>query len=213
MNLNGKYIKRQFYRNKAKNSLMKLLCFISRKNPILWKNIGRGVILSRLARINDSRDISLGSNVWIEEHATLSPMGGKISIGDSTHIHPYAILMCYGGDISIGSYCTVNPFCVLYGHGGLTIGDAVRIATHTVIIPANHIYDDLETPIRLQGIRKEGVVIHDDVWIGAGVKILDGVTIGKGSIIAAGAVVSKNVSDYAIVAGVPGQIVGRRGDR
>ena len=213
MQLNSKYVMSKVYRTKAISAVMRFLYFICPQNPILWKNIERGATLSRLAKIYDSKDISIGNNVWIEGYATISPMGGTINIGDSTHIHPYAMLMSYGGDIHIGSFCTVNPFCVLYGHGGLRIGNAVRIATHTVIIPANHIYEDPVTPVRLQGIKREGVVINDDVWIGAGVKILDGVTIGKGSIIAAGAVVSKSVPERSIVAGVPGQIVGRRGDK
>ena len=54
------------------------------------------------------------------------------------------------------------------------------------------------------------VIIEDDVWIGTGVIILKGVTIGTGSIVAAGAVVTKNVESYTIVAGIPAKIVKRR---
>lgn len=122
------------------------------------------------------------------------------------------MLLPYGGHVNIGEFCTINPFCVLYGHGGLQIGNFVRIATHTVIIPANHVFDDANTPIARQGLTKRGVRIGDDVWIGAGVRILDGVTIGSGAIIAAGSVVNKNVPPLTIVGGIPAKFMRKRGD-
>ena len=54
---------------------------------------------------------------------------------------------------------------------------------------------------------KGDIVISDDVWIGIRATILSGVHIGQGAIIAAGAVVSKDVPPYAIVGGVPAQII------
>jgi acetyltransferase-like isoleucine patch superfamily enzyme len=99
---------------------------------------------------------------------------------------------------------------MLNGAGGLEVGNNVRIAAHTVIIAANHIYESRDTPIRNQGARKEGIKIHNDVWIGSNVTILDGVTIGEGSIIAAGAVVTESVPEYSIVGGVPAERIGSR---
>ena len=52
------------------------------------------------------------------------------------------------------------------------------------------------------------VIIEDDVWIGAGAKILDGIVIRKGTIVCAGAVVTKNTEEYNIVAGVPAKTIG-----
>lgn len=133
-----------------------------------------------------------------------------LSIGRRCQIFPYAMLMTYGGSVKIGDDCTVNPFSILYGVGGLEIGNGVRIASHTVIIPANHVYSDPYTPIFLQGLTTEGIKIEDDVWIGAGVKILDGVTVGKGSVVAAGAVVTKNIPPYAVAGGVPAKVIKHR---
>jgi acetyltransferase-like isoleucine patch superfamily enzyme len=189
------------------------LSIFNPKNRILWKEIGRGVKLSRFAHIRDSRLIALENNVRIEDHAKLFPMGGEITVGENTHILPYAMLLGVGGNIVIGAHCTVHPFSILYGSGGLKIGDSVRIAAHTIIVPSNHNFEDPEIPIRMQGIRTEGITIKDDVWIGAGVRILDGVTIGRGSVIGAGAVVTKSVPDYAIVTGVPARVAGWRNKR
>jgi acetyltransferase-like isoleucine patch superfamily enzyme len=121
------------------------------------------------------------------------------------------MLITYGGDIDIGVNCSVNPYCVLYGLGGLKIGDNVRIAAHTVIVPANHTFDDPSIPICRQPETKKGIIIEDDVWIGAGCRILDGVRIGRGSVIGAGSVVTKSIPEMSVAVGVPARVIRRRG--
>jgi acetyltransferase-like isoleucine patch superfamily enzyme len=156
--------------------------------------------------------LELGAAVQVRKHACIDCSGGGVvKIGAGTVIFPYAMILTYGGNIVIGENCTVNPFTVLYGLGGLTIGNFVRIATHCVVVPANHVFDDPGAPITKQGLIKKGVTIDDDVWIGAGARILDGIKIGKGSVIAAGAVVNTDVRPYTIVGGVPAREIGLRG--
>lgn len=81
------------------------------------------------------------------------------------------------------------------------------IAAHTVIIPADHEYGDLETPIMYQEEIRKGIKIEDDVWIGCGVRILDGVVIGKGSVVGAGSVVTRSVPPFSVVVGVPAKVI------
>jgi acetyltransferase-like isoleucine patch superfamily enzyme len=138
--------------------------------------------------------------------------GGSITIGNNCMIEDYAVLSTHSGNISIGDNFAVESFSILYGAGGLTIGNNVIIAANTVIIPANHKFDRLDIPISRQGSRMEGIVIRDDVWVGAGCSILDGVTIGKGCIIGAGSVVNKSISEYSIVAGVPAKVIKSRNE-
>ena len=138
--------------------------------------------------------------------------GGGIQIGARTHVGDGALLITNGGDITIGSDCSINPYCVLYGLGGLRIGNFVRIAAHTVIVPANHTFADPLNPIHHQPETKQGVVIEDDVWIGAGCRILDGVKIGRGSVIGAGAVVTRSIPSMSVAVGVPAKVVRRRGE-
>jgi acetyltransferase-like isoleucine patch superfamily enzyme len=155
--------------------------------------------------------IVLGADGWIDDACVLdSRAGGKIVIGERAELHRGALLMTYGGDIRLGRNCSVNPYCVLYGHGGLTIGDNVRIATHVVIVPANHNFSRIDAPIAEQGITARGITIGDDVWIGAGARVLDGCRIGDGAIIAAGAVVTADVPARNIVGGVPARSIGAR---
>ena len=136
--------------------------------------------------------------------------GGTITIGENSEIMYGVIMMTYGGSITIGKNCSINPYTVLYGHGNLVIGNNVLIAGHCLIIPANHVFSDLNKPISEQGETRKGIIIEDNVWIGSGCRILDGVTIGEGAIIAAGAVVNKNVNPNTIVGGVPAKIIKNR---
>jgi acetyltransferase-like isoleucine patch superfamily enzyme len=136
--------------------------------------------------------------------------GGVIEIGPRSHIHPGAMLLSYGGDIRLGARCSVNPYSVLYGHGGLTIGDHVRIAAHCVIIPSNHGFALNGVPIGEQPETRQGIRIGNDVWLGAGVRVLDGAVIGDGCVIAAGAVVRGTLEANGVYAGVPARLIRMR---
>ena len=79
---------------------------------------------------------------------------------------------------------------------------------HCTIYIRNHAFDRLDIPMCEQGFQSEKpIVIGNDVWIGGHVIILPGVQIGNGAIVGAGAVVTKNVPDYAIVGGNPARII------
>lgn len=137
--------------------------------------------------------------------------GGEIKIGYDVFIHQGAILKTYGGEIIIGNNVAINPYVIIYGmNGGVRIGSNVMIAAQSMIIPSNHNFKSLDTPMCAQGVTSIGITIEDDVWIGAGAKILDGVKVGRGSVIAAGAVVTSDVIAYSIAAGVPARIIGSR---
>ena len=175
---------------------------------------GAGSQLGRNVEIvGDPALIRLARNVKIGDGARLvcADAASSIELGEGTVIAPRAYLDTGpGGRIALGAKCTVNPYCVVYGHGGFVTGDYVRIAAQTVIIPANHVFDDPDLPISRQGLRKQGIRVGTDVWIGAGCRILDGVNIGDGAVIAAGAVVHRDVEPFAVVAGVPARFIKSR---
>ena len=154
------------------------------------------------------KDIHVDPSSFVSRKAILMNSGnGKIVIGKNCEIHQYALISTYGGKIFIGSNCSVNPFSIIYGHGGVQIGDSVRIASHTVIIPANHIPGSADKSLHESGLTSNGIIIHNNVWVGSGCKILDGVSIGNNSIIAAGAVVNKFVEANTLVGGVPARTI------
>ena len=136
--------------------------------------------------------------------------GGTISIGPGCAIEQGCILATYGGDIVIGRGVFVGPYCVLYGHGGLSIGDSVLIAAHTVIIPANHGVGG-RGPVVEQPSTMAGISIGSGCWLGCGVRVLDGVRIGDGSVIGAGAVVTHEMPAVSIAVGMPCRVLRERG--
>ncbi len=180
-----------------------------------FSDFGRPVHIGRGVRVWGRVNISIGNHVRIEDYVLLDAKSvGKspgLRIGNRSKILRFVVLRVNSGFIQIGNRCSINSFCHLTGQGGLTIGDDVRIATHVVMIPANHRFDRQDIPIHKQGETRLGIIIEDDVWIGVGATILDGVTIGRGAVVAAGAVVNKTVEPYAIVGGVPARIISRRG--
>jgi maltose O-acetyltransferase len=91
--------------------------------------------------------------------------------------------------------------------GPLKIGNDVMIGPDVMIFTQNHRNDRLDIPMRLQTDPKRQVVIEDDVWIAARVIVLPGVTIHKGAIVGAGAVVTKDVPEYAVVGGNPAKVI------
>ena len=153
------------------------------------------------------RGVTVHSTAIIDPSAIFEPSGGKISIGARTFIDRGVIIRPLGGRVEIGDDCSVNAYSILYGGGGLKIGKDVRIASHTVIVPSNHEFSDSEKPIKDQGLTLKGIVIEDDVWIGAGARILDGVRISSGTVIGAGAVVTKTTEPNSVVAGVPARLI------
>lgn len=160
---------------------------------------------------NSWSSVQIDASCTLYPGSQITPTGdGDIQLDANCLIHRQSMLVAAGGKIEIGANSTLNPFSIVYGHGGTRIGNGVRIAAHTVIIPANHVIKDRDRYIYEQGIKSNGITIEDDVWIGTGSRILDGVTIGEGAVIGAGSVVTDDIPEYSIAAGVPAEVVGRR---
>jgi acetyltransferase-like isoleucine patch superfamily enzyme len=112
------------------------------------------------------------------------------------------------GDVTLGDQCTVNPYATL--RGKFRGGHGVRIGAYACIVGFNHGFARIDIPIHEQPHNAKGIVLGDDVWVGANVTIVDGVTVGSHTILAAGAVVTKDIPDYAIVGGNPAKILRMR---
>ena len=129
-----------------------------------------------------------------------------ISIGNYSQINPFVVL--WPTSLIIGHHTQINPGTAIYGK--VIIGNYVMIAPNCMVAGGNHNFTNNHHPMLLQGSNEKGIVIEDDVWIGANCTILDGVTIGKGSIIGAGAVVTKSVAAFSVFAGIPAKKIKSR---
>jgi virginiamycin A acetyltransferase len=143
-----------------------------------------------------------------------SVRGSSLNIGSNTVIDSFVKIKFTGGigDIIIGSSVYINSGCVLYSGNGISIGDNVSIAANVVFAPVNHEFKKKNELIQKQGFKesKGGIIIEDDVWIGAGCVILDGTTLHQGSVIGAMSLVCGDVPTYSVCAGNPMKLLGRR---
>jgi acetyltransferase-like isoleucine patch superfamily enzyme len=128
-------------------------------------------------------------------------------------LHVYNFRGMPQSGIKIGRDSLIGEYCVIRGQGGVTIGDRVYTSPFTQLLSVNHVFDDPTRPFVDQGITAQGIVIEDDVWLGAGAVITDGVRVGHHSVVAAGAVVTKDVAPYSIMAGVPARFIKKVGEQ
>lgn len=164
-------------------------------------------------RLRFADNIKLGHGVYLDHGSYLHATPQGIEIGPGTIVMHGAVLHVYNfrnlpqSHIRIGRDSLVGEYSVIRGQGGVDIGDRVYTSPFTQIIAVNHVFDDPNVPFVEQGITADGIVIEDDVWLGAGAVITDGVRIGKGAVVAAGAVVTKDVPPHTVVGGVPAKVI------
>ena len=117
------------------------------------------------------------------------------------------IIIQGSGKFILGENSYLSSYCVIGVNESISIGKNVMIADAVSIRDTNHNFQDINIPMKNQGINTSPIIIEDDVWVGYGAVITKGVTIRKGVIIGANAVVTKDVPEYAIVGGVPAKII------
>lgn len=160
--------------------------------PKAWKMVNRAIKLS--ADLNTSTSVD-------EIRKRLSDLIGN-KIDESTRIF-IPFYTNFGRHITIGKNVFINHACTFLDLGGITIEDDVQIGPKVNLITENHPLD----PSDRKSLDLGAVVIKKNVWLGAACTILPNVTVGENSVVAAGAVVTKDVPDNVVVAGVPARIV------
>lgn len=146
--------------------------------------------------------IKRGKGSIIRRNARLDlNAGNKLIIGDRTIIENHVILNNGIGDIEIGNNTMITSRGMILGP--VLIGNNVVLGIGSQVLGLTHDFEDIEIPIKDQGVSGTKVIIEDDVWIGGNCVIIQGIKIGKHSLVAAGSVVTKDVEPYTIVAGNP----------
>ena len=152
--------------------------------------------VSRLADIEDSlrgTRFVVGAHSMIDSFVKFKPAGGS-------------------GDVIIGEHVAINSGCVIYSGHGIRIGNHVAIAANCTLAPVNHAHAGRDCRIDEQGFlpSRGGIVIEDDVWIGAHCVLLDGTVLRRGCVLGAGSLVRGEVPAYSVQAGNPLVRLGQR---
>ena len=176
--------------------------------PLLFAGMTRGAHVGRQVTLRCPRQVHLERGVLVDDFAQLiatSRRPDAIRIGAGTMLRSFAMVNAGPPDgyVHIGERCGIGQGTILYGNGGLRIGDDVLIAGQCFVVASSHNFDDPSLPMAQQGYSARGITIEDNVWLGAGVKVLDGVTIGSGAIVGSNAVVTRSVEPGARVGGIP----------
>ena len=136
-----------------------------------------------------------------------TPPYRRFSLGQHSVVESFCCINNAVGDVIIGDYTRIGLHNTIIGP--VTIGNHVNLAQGITVTALNHNFSEPGKRIDEQGVSTGQVVIGDDVWIGANAVILPNVSIGCHCVVAAGAVVTKDVPDGCVVAGVPAKIIKR----
>ena len=154
-------------------------------NPFFHKK-GKHSVIRHSARMDvvPFNQFMLGNHSFVEDFSTINNGVGNVIIGDHSIVGLGTVII-----------------------GPVTIGNHVLMAQHIVASGLNHGYDDVSLPISQQPVTTSPIIIEDECWIGANAVITSGVIIGKHSVVAGGAVVTKNVPPFSVVAGNPARVI------
>lgn len=176
--------------------------------------IGRGVTIRHGRRLHAGRGVLLEDGVFIDALGEWGVrLGDQVTVGRGAAIKSTSVLWSPGKGLVVGPRSAFGDYSHIGAAGGIVVGADVLCGPRVSLHSENHRYEDPARPIREQGVRREGIEIEDNCWLGSGVIVLDGVRIGRGSVIAAGSVVTMSVPPGSIAAGVPARVIGKRGDR
>ena len=148
-------------------------------------------LVSWSARVQFSRNITFGERTVVKPFAVIQSSGGAVSFGLQCAISSFDHFSTGEGDIVVGNYVRFAPNCTIDG-GTKQVGNRNKL-----IVEQPEVYPN-------------GVIIADDVLVGAGSVILPSTNIGRGAVIGAGSVVTGDIPEYAIVAGAPAKVIGHR---
>lgn len=159
--------------------------------------LGRRLRLDGIAFIQAGVELQVGRDAVLE-------LGRWSWLGRGTKVRVHE------GVVEIGAKSVLGEDCTISAYQGVSIGRECVIADRVMLIDFDHAIADVERPIRKQGILKRDVRVGHNCWIGYGACVLDGVTIGENCVIGTSAVVTKDVPDNSIAAGVPARVLRTR---
>lgn len=194
--------------HKQRLNAMPWLYYSLKPKQLAWAEPWQQAVQAKLQALET---VTLGANSFVAETARIFAepgraieCGERLAVAEGCFVHgPLTI----GDDVGINHGCSIDG-----GRAGVSIGSQTRIGPGCRIYAFDHgMAPDM--PVFQQAVRSQGIVIGKDVWLGSNVCVTDGVTIGDHAVVGMGAVVTRDVPAYAIVAGNPAAIIGDRRDK
>lgn len=176
----------------------------------------RFVYLASGVQLRNASLIEFGAGVTVERGATIDGLSHRgLRFGDNVVIGPYSTIRAssptnLGLGLSMGNNSAIDAYSYIGASGFISIGQNVIMGQHVSFHAENHNYDRTDVPIKAQSIRREGIVIEDDCWVGSNVVFLDGAHVCTGCVIAAGAIVRGKLPAYSVAAGIPARVLRSR---
>lgn len=194
--------------HKKRLSYMPWLYFSLKPKNLAWARLWQQEYQDYLRSVES---IQIGKDCFISPDAQLFAEPNRdIIIGDGSFIAADCVLH---GPITLGKKVALNHHCALDGgRMGIHIGDNTRLAAYCHLYAFNHGMK-LDSTIHEQAVSSTGIVIGEDVWLGANVGVVDGVTIHDYSVVGMDSTVIRDVDAYAIMAGSPAKKIGDRRDK
>ncbi|PYQ46765.1 MAG: hypothetical protein DMF78_25460 [Acidobacteria bacterium] len=181
--------------------------------PWLLGSVGRNVTFGHGVELRHPHKVHLGDDVVVDDLVVLDAKGTSnrgIQVGNGVFLGRGTILSCKDGDITLGDHVNIGFHSEIFSGSSVTVGRHGLFAAYTYLVGGGHEFARADVPVLEQERRSRGITLGEDVWLGAGAKVMDGVTIGDHVVVGAGAVVTDDLPAGVVALGVPARVVRSR---
>ena len=178
--------------------------------PTLFKAVGKGVVFGRSIVVRHPNKIELGDGVVIDDYALLDGRGAGedgLVIGKDVIINRYATIQAKVGAIQIGANTNIGARTSIIAQGGVIIGEMVTFAGGcTISGGAYKVFRDETSPREHGRFTRGPIMIDNKCRFGMGCMVLDGVHIKEGTILGAMSLVTEDLPEFSVAAGIPAKV-------
>jgi acetyltransferase-like isoleucine patch superfamily enzyme len=178
--------------------------------PLLLGAVGRGVVFGQGVVLRHPHKVRLGDGVTVDDLVVLDAKGTTnrgIDVGRGVFLGRGTILSCKDGDIALGDHSNLGFHCEVFSGSSVTVGAHALFAAQAYLVGGGHEFEGKGAAVIDQPRTSRGIVLGDNVWLGTGAKVLDGIRVGSHAVVGANAVVTADLPEGAIAAGVPARVL------
>jgi acetyltransferase-like isoleucine patch superfamily enzyme len=181
--------------------------------PWILGAVGRNVVFGSGITLRHPAKIRLGDGVVVDDLVLLDAKGETnrgIDVGTGSFLGRGTILSCKNGDIELGEHANLGFHCEIFSGSKVTVGKFALFAAYAYLVGGGHEFEAASVPVIEQARVSRGITLGENVWLGAGAKVLDGVRIGNRVVVGANAVVNEDLPDEVVAAGIPAKVLRSR---